>query len=235
MTTITSTARPPRHHHHATDDARARGHRSHRPGARAFALGATIALLSAAVAWVAVDALHRRGSQTSAGGTAAAVQPTTTDGGPAATGNSGATTAGSGTTPAGLAHTRTSYPTGQDVLALQRNLGQLNYYESPADGVDGPATVAAIKDFQRANGLPVDGIAGPNTMAKINQQLVTGDNQMGPSGPPVKPANTTPSEPANATPATPNGGPSSGGTSANGQSGTANGGAAVGTAIGAGA
>jgi hypothetical protein len=86
------------------------------------------------------------------------------------------------------------------VLALRRDLGQLNYYESAADGIFGPATVAAIKDFQRANGLPVDGVAGPNTMAKIKQQLVTGDNQMGPSGPPVKPANPAPSKPENSTP-----------------------------------
>ncbi len=79
-----------------------------------------------------------------------------------------------------------AYPHGQDVTALQHDLGLLNYYENPVDGVYGPATTAAIKDFQRANGLTVNGIAGPSTMAKIKHQLITGDSQMNP-GPLVQP------------------------------------------------
>jgi Putative peptidoglycan binding domain len=238
MTTMTSTARIPRHHRDASDDGRQRsGNRSHRPGARAFALGATIALVCAAIAWAAVAALHHDGTRTSPAGTAAAVHPSTTSGsaGVATGGGSDAGSAsGSGTAPAAATGTGTgtSYPAGQDVAALQRDLGQLNYYESPVDGISGPATVAAIKDFQRANGLQVDGVAGPATMAKIKQQMVTGDNQMGPSGPPVTPANTTPSQPAPSTPATPANGTSGHGSA---QSGTASGGAAVGTASGAGA
>ncbi|HYB31551.1 MAG TPA: peptidoglycan-binding domain-containing protein [Solirubrobacteraceae bacterium] len=42
---------------------------------------------------------------------------------------------------------------GASVVALQHELAQLNYYEGPIDGVLGPATLAAIKHFQRANGL----------------------------------------------------------------------------------
>jgi hypothetical protein len=35
------------------------------------------------------------------------------------------------------------------------------------DGVTGPATRQAIRDFQRSNGLGVDGIAGPKTLAAL--------------------------------------------------------------------
>lgn len=212
MTTMTSTVRMPRHQHVSADDG---ARHSRRPGARAFALGATIALLCAAIAWVAVAGLRDGSAQRSATETpAAAAQPATSGGAAGSTASGSA--AGSTTAAAAGAQTGTS---SQSVATLQRDLGQLNYYESPVDGVSGPATVAAIKDFQRANGLPVDGVAGPNTMAKINQQMATGDNQMGPSGPPAKPANTTPAKPANTTPA-------------NGQSGTSNGGAAMGVSSG---
>lgn len=89
--------------------------------------------------------------------------------------------------PAAITQTKTAakpkapaarYQQGAWVAQLQRDLGQLNYYESPVDGVYGPQTTAAVEYFQRANGLTVDGIAGPATMAKINKQLITGDNQM---------------------------------------------------------
>jgi peptidoglycan hydrolase-like protein with peptidoglycan-binding domain len=245
MTTMTSTTRIPGHHRDAADDGRQRSSRRRRPGARAFALGATIALVCAAIAWAAVAALHHDGTPTSTAGPAAAAHPSMTSqsAGSATGGSGGGSAAGSGTAPAAGTGTGPSYPSGQDVLALQRDLGQLNYYESPIDGVSGPATVAAIKDFQRANGLPADGIAGPATMAKIQQQMATGDNQMGPSGPPVKPADTTPSKPAdttpakpaNTTPAEPANGTAGHGSQANGQTGTASGGAAAGTGTGAGA
>jgi peptidoglycan hydrolase-like protein with peptidoglycan-binding domain len=42
------------------------------------------------------------------------------------------------------------------VKKLQQELGQLNYYEGPVDGLIGPQTVAAIKDLQRQAGLPPD-------------------------------------------------------------------------------
>ncbi len=68
-------------------------------------------------------------------------------------------TTGSGSqatvTPAPSTHAAPSpsahYQTGPAVTALQRDLGQLNYYENTVDGVYGPSTTAAVKDFQRAN------------------------------------------------------------------------------------
>lgn len=36
------------------------------------------------------------------------------------------------------------------------------------DGSFGPATLSAVKKFQKDNGLEVDGICGPLTWAKLN-------------------------------------------------------------------
>ncbi len=191
--------------------------RRSRAGTRAFALGAVLAMVCAALAWAIAGGLHhsrpapapRPAATTHAAATESASAPATTV-------TSAATGSGAGTGSGSASGTGTHAGPSADTLALQRNLGQLNYYEGPVDGVSGAATITAIKDFQRANGLTADGIAGPATMAKINQQLVTGDNQMGPSGPPVKPAGTTPAH-SSAGHATP----------ANAQSETSTGGAAV--------
>jgi peptidoglycan hydrolase-like protein with peptidoglycan-binding domain len=54
--------------------------------------------------------------------------------------------------------------TGDDVRRLQRILVMtkgLDYTE--IDGVFGPKTLAAVKDFQSSSGLTADGIVGPNT------------------------------------------------------------------------
>ncbi len=171
MSTITETQRMS----HPRD---AYASKRRRPFARAFALGATIATLSIGGAWVAVGDGH---------GVAGNGTPAAASGAAAAGGSTGGST--------GLSHASSpsGYVKAAWVTALQRQLGQLNYYEGPVDGVLGPQTVAAITNFQRANGLTADGVVGPTTTAKINQQLTTGDSQMWPSAPPVKPSGTTPS------------------------------------------
>lgn len=51
---------------------------------------------------------------------------------------------------------------GNEVKALQEKLNL------KADGIFGPITEEAVKDFQRANGLEVDGTVGANTISKLN-------------------------------------------------------------------
>ena len=62
---------------------------------------------------------------------------------------------------------------------LQRELGQLNYYEGPVDGLMGPQTIAAIKDLQRQAGLPQTGQMNAATQAALANYLAHGNNQMG--------------------------------------------------------
>ena len=64
------------------------------------------------------------------------------------------------------------------VKKLQQELGQLNYYEGPVDGLMGPQTVAAIKDLQRQAGLPQTGTMNPATAAALANYLAHGNNQM---------------------------------------------------------
>ena len=51
--------------------------------------------------------------------------------------------------------------TGTDVAYLQHQLGVT------ADGIFGPITDRAVRDFQRVHGLAVDGIVGPHTWAAL--------------------------------------------------------------------
>ena len=65
------------------------------------------------------------------------------------------------------ASTPTATPVLSDVHRLQARLKELGYYTDEVDGVTGPATRAAVRRFQAANGLGADGIAGPNTNAVL--------------------------------------------------------------------
>lgn len=51
---------------------------------------------------------------------------------------------------------------GNEVKVLQEKLNL------KADGIFGPLTEEAVKDFQRSNGLEVDGIVGADTLSKLN-------------------------------------------------------------------
>ncbi|MGI6643700.1 MAG: N-acetylmuramoyl-L-alanine amidase [Bacillota bacterium] len=59
--------------------------------------------------------------------------------------------------------------TGEDVVALQMSLSNLGFDPGPVDGVFGPRTEKAVKDFQRASGLVADGISGPLTYAALKR------------------------------------------------------------------
>ncbi len=56
---------------------------------------------------------------------------------------------------------------GQEVINIQTRLKNWGYLQGSVDGIFGAQTEAAVKRFQRKNGLTPDGIAGPATLAKI--------------------------------------------------------------------
>jgi hypothetical protein len=57
--------------------------------------------------------------------------------------------------------------TGQEVRAVQKLLKDKFGYNINVDGIFGPDTANAVKDFQSDNGLAVDGIVGPNTWKEL--------------------------------------------------------------------
>lgn len=60
---------------------------------------------------------------------------------------------------------------GDDVKKIQQALKKWGYYNGAVDGIFGSATLAAVKSFQRKNGLTVDGIVGPKTAAALGITL----------------------------------------------------------------
>jgi peptidoglycan hydrolase-like protein with peptidoglycan-binding domain len=58
-----------------------------------------------------------------------------------------------------------------NVLGLQKALQKLGFEPGPMDGVLGPPTQAALKQFQQANGLAADGILTPQTQAALAKAL----------------------------------------------------------------
>ena len=53
---------------------------------------------------------------------------------------------------------------GSEVTQIQTKLKRWGYYTGNIDGIYGSQTLAAVKYFQRKNGLTVDGIAGTKTL-----------------------------------------------------------------------
>lgn len=61
---------------------------------------------------------------------------------------------------------------GQEVIAIQKRLAELNYTISNIDGDFGPETETAVKRFQTDKGLDVDGIIGEATYkALMNKEM----------------------------------------------------------------
>ena len=56
---------------------------------------------------------------------------------------------------------------GGEVKEVQRRLKNWGYYDGSVDGIYGPATVSAVKYFQKKNGLTADGICGKATYAAL--------------------------------------------------------------------
>lgn len=65
---------------------------------------------------------------------------------------------------------------GPAIGKLQKDLNQFGY-KLVVDNRFGPAVLAAVKDFQKKNGLAVDGVVGPLTQAKT-AALLTSESKM---------------------------------------------------------
>lgn len=63
---------------------------------------------------------------------------------------------------------------GSDVRLLQSKLSQWGYYKGAIDGVFGPETYNAVRNFQSKNGLVVDGVVGPETWAGLGYSAAAG-------------------------------------------------------------
>lgn len=58
------------------------------------------------------------------------------------------------------------------VNQIQTALQNAGYYTSKIDGITGPKTKQAIKDFQQANNLEADAKVGPKTWSLLSKYLV---------------------------------------------------------------
>ncbi|MEG0570024.1 MAG: spore cortex-lytic enzyme [Oscillospiraceae bacterium] len=56
---------------------------------------------------------------------------------------------------------------GSEVKAIQQSLKDRGIYTGSVDGAYGKATAAAVKKFQKQQGLSQDGVAGPQTLKKL--------------------------------------------------------------------
>jgi peptidoglycan hydrolase-like protein with peptidoglycan-binding domain len=59
--------------------------------------------------------------------------------------------------------------TNPQIPGLQVALRAHGYDTGPVDGIVGPKTAAAVRAFQRRNGIHADGLAGPQTRAKLGR------------------------------------------------------------------
>ncbi|MGP4079882.1 C40 family peptidase [Pseudalkalibacillus sp. R45] len=67
---------------------------------------------------------------------------------------------------------------GENVETLQTELDSLGYYSYNLDGIFGPITEQAVKDFQAEQGLTVDGLAGPETLDALSSTSGTSENSV---------------------------------------------------------
>src|SRR5262249_37717308 len=112
------------------------------------------------------------------------------DGGPSETAGATTTASNGGVTP-------------QQIATAQKALADVGCYTGPIDGLYGPVTDAAIRNFQQAMGLTVDGVVGPQTLAALEQaQAAATPVRTTDTPPPPAPASTTSASSAGASSST---------------------------------
>jgi peptidoglycan hydrolase-like protein with peptidoglycan-binding domain len=62
---------------------------------------------------------------------------------------------------------------GEAVTRLQQGLYQLGYDPGAVDGIFGPNTERAVKEFQTNNGLAADGSVGPKTWTALEEAFTS--------------------------------------------------------------
>ncbi len=68
---------------------------------------------------------------------------------------------------------------GDDVTELQRKLNELGFNAGRPDGIFGPATDTALREFQRGVGVSADGICGLDTLRsfdRLSRSVIGGDS-----------------------------------------------------------
>lgn len=57
----------------------------------------------------------------------------------------------------------------ETISGVQARLNNLGYDSGPVDGIQGPITTGAVKEFQTDYDLKIDGIVGPQTRGKLKE------------------------------------------------------------------
>src|SRR5690606_17284811 len=76
-------------------------------------------------------------------------------------------------------------PASEDVRWVQSALNQVMGIDLAVNGIMGPATRNAVRDFQTREGLPVDGIVGPQTREALARAQSAGGAPASPDSPPA--------------------------------------------------
>ncbi|MBR2287765.1 MAG: peptidoglycan-binding protein [Clostridia bacterium] len=89
---------------------------------------------------------------------------------------------------------------GSSVRTVQQRLKTLGYYTGTVDGEYGAGTEAAVRAFQKANGLTVDGKVGSKTLAKLNSSTAIATKKTTATPKPTAKRTPTPTPKRTATP-----------------------------------
>ena len=78
---------------------------------------------------------------------------------------------GIGSAPAALAHGPHSSANAEQVRQVQQELNDMGYHAGSVDGVLGPQTASALRQFQQARNLDATGHIDSKTLAALNREM----------------------------------------------------------------